>query len=144
MPLVPLLAPGPGSPAWTRPPRCCEWPEPSPARGRVTFLHGAAESLPLPDASATVLWSLASIHHWPDVEGGLDEAHRVLRPGGRLLALERRTAPGANGLASHGWTDAQAAVFAGMCADHGFVDLAVDHHQRSDREVTTVLGRRGA
>ena len=89
-----------------------------------------------------MLWSLASIHHWPDVGAGLDEAHRVLQPGGRLLALERRTTPGADGLASHGWTDAQAAVFAEMCADHGFVDIAVAHHQRSDREVTTVLARR--
>ena len=59
---------------------------------RVTYLEGTAESLPLPDGSATVLWSIASVHHWRDLTAGLSEVRRVLAPGGWFLAMERHTA----------------------------------------------------
>ena len=99
-------------------------------RGRtnVEFVEGSAESLPVPDASVDVVWTIASVHHWRDVEAGLTEVRRVLGPGGRFLAAERRIRPGATGLASHGWTDDQAAVFAGMCRDHGFDDVRTERH----------------
>lgn len=96
---------------------------------RVTWLEGAAEALPLPDGRATVLWSLASVHHWPHLDAGLAEAHRVLAAGGRFLAIERRSRPGATGLASHGWTDAQAEAFAERCRAAGFAD---PHPSRRD------------
>lgn len=92
----------------------------------VEFVEGSAESLPLPDGSADAVWTIASVHHWRDVDAGLAEVRRVLDPGGRFLAMERRTRPGATGLASHGWTDEQAAVFAGMCRGHGFDDVRVE------------------
>jgi ubiquinone/menaquinone biosynthesis C-methylase UbiE len=70
------------------------------------YLQGGAEALSLPDESASVVWSIASVHHWADLDAGLrGEARRVLRPAGRLVAIERRTQPGARGHASHGWTD---------------------------------------
>jgi ubiquinone/menaquinone biosynthesis C-methylase UbiE len=98
----------------------------TPASAGVEFVEGSAESLPLPDGSADVVWTIASVHHWHDVDAGLAEIRRVLEPGGRLLAMERRIRPGATGLASHGWTDEQAAVFAGMCRDHGFDEVRVE------------------
>jgi ubiquinone/menaquinone biosynthesis C-methylase UbiE len=70
----------------------------------ITWAEGTAEDLRQPGASATVLWCVATVHHWKDVGAGLVEARRVLTPGGRLLAIERRVRPGATGLASHGWT----------------------------------------
>jgi ubiquinone/menaquinone biosynthesis C-methylase UbiE len=112
-------------------------------RRRVTWSEGAAESLPLPDASATVLWSIASVHHWPELDAGLAEAHRVLSPGGRFLAIERRTRPGATGLASHGWTDAQADAFAERCQAAGFVAPTVARHTAGRRHhVLTVQATR--
>ena len=111
-------------------------------RGQVTFLDGAAESLPVDDASATVAWSLACVHHWADLEAGLAEARRALRPGGRFLAMERHTAPDADGLASHGWTDPQADAFAECCRTAGFVDVTVGRHQAGREPVLTVLARR--
>ena len=92
----------------------------------ISWTEGAAEALPLLDDSATVLWSIASVHHWPDIDTGLAEAHRVLASGGRLLAIERRTRPGATGLASHGWTDAQADAFADHCRAAGFTNVRVE------------------
>lgn len=94
----------------------------------VTWAEGSAETLPLPDGSATVAWSVATIHHWDDIEQGLAEVHRVLEPGGRFLGMERRATPGATGHGSHGWTDEQAELFADACRAAGFVDVSVGTH----------------
>jgi ubiquinone/menaquinone biosynthesis C-methylase UbiE len=111
-------------------------------RRNVRFLDGSAEALPVADASASVAWSLACVHHWADLDAGLTEVHRVLRPGGRFLAMERHTAPGADGLASHGWTDAQADAFADLCRAAGFEQVGVERHQAGRKPVIAVLARR--
>jgi ubiquinone/menaquinone biosynthesis C-methylase UbiE len=110
--------------------------------GKVGWAQGNAEQVPVPDASATVLWSLATVHHWKDVHAGLAEAHRVLQPGGRLLAVERRTSADATGLASHGWTGDQAEAFASLCRAAGFTDMSVTEHGHGRRGVWAVRGLR--
>jgi ubiquinone/menaquinone biosynthesis C-methylase UbiE len=106
------------------------------------YLEGTAEALPLPDCSATVLWSLSTVHHWHDITAGLEEARRVLRPSGRLLAIERRVAPGASGLGAHGWTEDQARRFADQCLSAGFTDVDIGHHRPRSKPVLTVSARR--
>jgi ubiquinone/menaquinone biosynthesis C-methylase UbiE len=91
----------------------------------IDWVEGTAEALPVVDDSATVLWSLAAVHHWADVDAGLAEAGRVLRPGGRLVIIEREVRPGATGHASHGWTAPQADAFAQACRVAGFRDVEV-------------------
>ena len=105
---------------------------------RVRFVQGAAEDLPLPDDAASVLWTIASVHHWTDVDAGLREARRVLKPGGRFVALERRSQPDAHGLAGHGWTDDRAAAFADCCVTHGFVQVRVDRHEGGRKKTVSV------
>lgn len=95
----------------------------------VTWVNGTAASLPLGEASADVVWSIATVHHWPEIEPGLSEVRRVLVHGGTFLAIERRIRPGAKGLASHGWTDEHAAAFAAACHTAGFDRVKVDHHR---------------
>jgi ubiquinone/menaquinone biosynthesis C-methylase UbiE len=90
---------------------------------------GTAESLPVDDGWAQVVWSLATVHHWADVDRALAEARRVLAPGGRLLVLERRIDDiNATGTASHGWTTEQPESFAALCRQHGFTDVVVGTH----------------
>lgn len=108
----------------------------------ITWANGTAEDLRLPDRSATVVWSLATVHHWQDVTAGLAEAKRVLAPGGRLLAIERCVRPGATGLASHGWTDQQAESFAAQCRQAGFADVRVHNHTLGRRAVSAVTAVR--
>jgi ubiquinone/menaquinone biosynthesis C-methylase UbiE len=112
-----------------------------PAR-HVAWTRGGAEALPLPDGGATVVWSIASVHHWPDLEAGLAECRRVLEPGGRLFVAERHTQPGASGLASHGWTDLQTEAFTDACRAAGFEELQIASHRLRRRPLITVVGRR--
>jgi ubiquinone/menaquinone biosynthesis C-methylase UbiE len=105
---------------------------------RSRYVQGGAEAIPLPDADATVVWAIATVHHWPEVEGAIDEIRRVLRPGGRLLAMERRSRAGATGLASHGWTDEQAELFAALCREHGLHDVSVERHRLDQDEALVV------
>jgi ubiquinone/menaquinone biosynthesis C-methylase UbiE len=107
----------------------------------VRYLEGTAEALPLPDDSASVLWSLSTVHHWRDLEVGLGEARRVLRTEGLLLAIERHIEPGARGHASHGWTREQVDLFAERCRSAGFTSVEVGAHQVGPRRVLWVLGR---
>jgi ubiquinone/menaquinone biosynthesis C-methylase UbiE len=109
----------------------------------ITWIEGTAEALPLADGAATVLWSIASVHHWADVDAGLGEAHRVVAPGGRLLVMERHSRPGAKGMASHGWTEDQAARFADQCRAAGFTNPAVAPHHAGGRHLVVVHATRG-
>lgn len=97
----------------------------TPRRSPITWSVGTAEALPVPDGSATVVWALATVHHWQDVDKAVAEARRVLVPGGRMIAIERQSPPDATGLASHGWTRQQAESFASLCRDTGFDDVSV-------------------
>ena len=105
--------------------RAAHWTTGRGAERRIRWVDGVAEALPLDDGEVTVVWSLSTVHHWADVEQGLAEAARVLASGGRFLATERQRDPEATGLASHGWTPAQAEAFAECCRAAGFVDVTV-------------------
>lgn len=107
-------------------------------RGDITWITGTAERVPLPDGAATVAWSLATVHHWQDVDAGLAEMHRLLAPQGRLLAIERQIEHDATGFASHGWTLQQAEAFAARCRSTGFRDVSVGQHTAGRRDVWAV------
>jgi ubiquinone/menaquinone biosynthesis C-methylase UbiE len=108
-------------------------------RARVRYLDGAVETIPLPDVSASVVWSIATVHHWSDIDAGLLEVRRVLLFGGRLVAMERRAEPGARGHQSHGWTDEQAMVFADRCREHGFTNVHLEQATIGRRSTVSVV-----
>jgi ubiquinone/menaquinone biosynthesis C-methylase UbiE len=108
-------------------------------RAKVRYVKGAAEAIPLPEASASVVWSIATVHHWSDIDAGLREVRRVLLPGGRLVAMERRAEPGAQGHGSHGWTNEQAIAFADRCSEHGFTDVRLERATIGRRSTVSVV-----
>jgi ubiquinone/menaquinone biosynthesis C-methylase UbiE len=109
------------------------------ASPNVTYLEGTAEQLPLPEDAATVIWSIATVHHWHDLDRGLSEVRRVLRPNGRFIAIEHRTMSGATGHASHGWTDQQADAFVQCCRDEGLIDPRVERRTHKPRRSTLAV-----
>lgn len=56
--------------------------------GGARVLHGSAEHLPLPDASADVVHARFAYFFPPGCDAGLAEVRRVLRPGGRLVVVD--------------------------------------------------------
>ena len=54
----------------------------------LVFVEGNAEELKLPDASFDAYTIAFGIRNVPRVQKALDEAHRVLKRGGRILVLE--------------------------------------------------------
>lgn len=111
-------------------------------RAGIVWSEGTAEDLPVADGAATVVWALATVHHWKDVGKAVAEAHRVLAPGGRLVAIERQASPGATGLASHGWVEQQAESFAALCRDTGFDNVCVGTRGTGRKAVWVVSSTR--
>lgn len=60
------------------------------ARGRhsgLEFVCAGADHLPFPDATFDVVTARHMLYHVPNVPAVLTDVHRVLRPGGRFLAV---------------------------------------------------------
>jgi SAM-dependent methyltransferase len=115
----------------------------------VRFALGRGEALGLPDDSADVVVYLRSLHHVPvDAMGGaLDEARRVLRPGGLLYVAE----PLAEGAffamveLVEDETEVRAAAQAALSAadEHGFAHVAAERYELEMvcRDLETVRAR---
>ena len=60
------------------------------ARGlpQVETREGGAESLPFEDFAFDLVGTRFSAHHWRNLEAGLREMRRVLRPGGQVLVID--------------------------------------------------------
>jgi avermectin B 5-O-methyltransferase len=56
--------------------------------GRVVLQYADATDLPFPDGSFDAAIALESLVHMSDKRAALDEARRVLRPGGRLAVAD--------------------------------------------------------
>jgi SAM-dependent methyltransferase len=53
----------------------------------VDLRQGSALQIPWPDESFDVVFSHGVLHHIPDIHTAQSEIHRVLKPGGRLIAM---------------------------------------------------------
>ena len=55
---------------------------------RITLVQGDSENLPFDDDSFDAVTVAFGVRNFEDLEKGLAEMHRVLRPGGKLVILE--------------------------------------------------------
>jgi len=59
-----------------------------PAADRMAFSLGRAEDLPVAAGSIDLAMAINSLHHWKDIEQGLYQVVRALRPNGRFVVVE--------------------------------------------------------
>jgi ubiquinone/menaquinone biosynthesis C-methylase UbiE len=75
----------------------------SKAGVEVDFKEALVESLPFRDGQFDVVLSTLMLHHLPGKLRSMcaTEVRRVLKPGGRLLAIDFGTSPGQKGIVAH-------------------------------------------
>jgi ubiquinone/menaquinone biosynthesis C-methylase UbiE len=61
----------------------------------INFKVGSAEDLPVKDSTADLVLAFDSIDHWNDIQQGLKEILRILKPGGRFIVVKDLGVPGA-------------------------------------------------
>jgi len=66
-----------------------------PHSARIEFRVGSAESMPVEDEAADVVFAFDSVDHWQDMKRGLEEIRRILRPRGMLAIVKDQSVPGA-------------------------------------------------
>jgi len=62
---------------------------------QIIFKVGSAEDLPVEDSLADIVFAFDSIDHWKDIQQGLKEILRILKPGGRFIIVKDLSVPGA-------------------------------------------------
>ena len=61
----------------------------------IRWVDAVAQSMPLDDDSVDIAWSISTVHHWPELTGGIAEVGRILRPGGKFVVVEKTSPPDA-------------------------------------------------
>jgi ubiquinone/menaquinone biosynthesis C-methylase UbiE len=97
---LPFYAPGKVEYLWGLDPSRENWAltegRRAPVDFDVEFLEASAEAIPLDDASADCVLVTYTLCTLPAVRPALEEMHRVLKPGGRLIFCEHGAAPDAS------------------------------------------------
>ena len=115
----------------------------------VEFLRGHMESIPLPEASVDVVLSNCVIALSVDKTAVFSEAHRVLRPGGRLAVADvvARHPGGTPDQADAGaWVDCTSGALTEVeyrtaLAAAGFVETSITHSHAVEGGLTSVIVR---
>ncbi len=123
-------------------------------RANLEVVDGTAERMPVDDHSVDAIWAVNTMHHWVDVERGVAEIARVLRPGGRILLVdedftdpshpehERFGDHDDHGDDHHGFTLVEADQMGERLRAAGLTDVDAANDRIDDRPVIRVTARR--
>lgn len=96
------------------------------AAGQLRLLEGALPALPLEAASVDAVLSNNTVYFWPDLDAGLAELARVVRPGGQVvLGIRPVEALVALGFAARGLRVIEGAELAAAMTRAGFTEPSV-------------------
>jgi SAM-dependent methyltransferase len=109
-------------------------------KGRIEFIEGYAERLPVPDASVTIVFAINSIHHWESLEKGLSEIRRVLRTDGRFFVTEEEIGKGSFGHGEKPLSNPDRV--AGIIENAGFSDVVISKKRKYGTKMILITARR--
>lgn len=120
-------------------------------RRSIEVVNGAAEAIPAAELSIDAIWAVNTMHHWIDVERGVAEIARTLKPSGRLLLVDEdfsnpehpdheRFGTG-DGHEHHGFTMVDAGSVATLLRAAGLIDVDASTTRFAQRPVISVRAR---
>lgn len=111
--------------------------------GNLTYKHGDIENVPLPSGSVDLAILSQALHHAQHPQKAIQEAHRILRPGGQILILDLKehTFEKARELYADVWLGFRESALHAFLRTAGFekVDVAVVARETSEPFFETVL-----
>lgn len=116
------------------------------ARGRLVLAEASVQALPFPDGAFDGACSANCVYFWPDVDAGLRELARVLRPEASLIiAINDPAMLVEVGFAAHGLNTLDPEELAARMRTNGFADARARRMPDPSRHGTSlVYGRRSA
>jgi ubiquinone/menaquinone biosynthesis C-methylase UbiE len=112
---------------------------------RVEVKEGGASAIPYPDASFDRVAAVNTLHFWPDPPGGLREALRVLRPGGRLIVILRpKEYLERIRFTTRGFTGYSDAQLRALLVGAGFGEVRIEEREDGGRGMQIALATRPA
>ncbi len=120
-------------------------------RVRIEVVDGTAERLPVADHGIDAIWAVNTMHHWSDLELGVAEIARVIRPGGRILLVDEAfTDPShpdyervgrAHEGDHHGFTMVEADQVVRLLEVAGLIEVEAAHREIAGRPVIGVAAK---
>lgn len=117
-------------------------------RSKLDVVDGTAERIPAADHTVDVVVAVNTMHHWVDVERGVAEIARVLRPNGRMLLVDEDfddpTHPEHEQFGSdrdhehHGFTLVDAGQMGELFRAAGLTEIEAETRRLADRPVISV------
>ncbi len=109
----------------------------------IDYRHGDLEDLPIDDAAVDIAFFSQSLHHAPHPERAIQEASRILKPGGRIAVLDllRHNFEEARDMYAHLWLGFSEVEMERFLRNAGFenVQTAIVHREDSAPHFETML-----
>ncbi|HVS53430.1 MAG TPA: metalloregulator ArsR/SmtB family transcription factor [Opitutaceae bacterium] len=102
----------------------------------LTYKLGDIEHVPLPDRSVDLAFLSQALHHAQHPQAAVNEAHRILRPGGQVLVLDlaEHTFEKARELYADVWLGFKESALHGFLKKAGFTKVEVNTVARENSE----------